>query len=192
MGCGLCIGDLILFVFGMIVFITAKIKLSPNWAIEGAMARLVGVLLMLSLLAGPAAAFIYSFAIGADEGMKLAEKTRQPLDQGDMRALNERILEKIEGPSEVITVAGSAVPLMAAILLSIACAKRSEKATRSKDRDDDPDRRPRRSRREGATEENEDRPRDRRRGDDDDPPRRRRPGDEGEDDHDEGRIRSRT
>ena len=164
MACGICVADLAIFVLGLVVLITGRIKLTSSRGIEGGMARVIGVTLMLSLIAGPGSAGVYGGVIGATEGMKMA-RGKQQINDADKQALAERIQQRIEGPATIIRLVGSGVPLVIAVILTIVCAGPLKSKRLRDDREDDyeDEDRPRSSR-----EDDEDRPRRRSREDVDD------------------------
>jgi hypothetical protein len=196
MGCLICIGDLIMFILGLVVLIKGRVKLTSSRGVEGGVARLIGVILMSALLLGMVLPVGIAFAVIGGDALKFAQQ-QQGAGKGDMTPEQQKALEdkakQIETPVNLLTWAGSGVPLLAAIILAAVCSKPLGKTRRATaDRYEDEEDRPRRRRRDDEEDEDEDRPRRRRRdedeGEDEDRPRRRRRDDD-EDDDEGGRER---
>jgi hypothetical protein len=68
-----CIAEIAMLVFGIIFLVRGKINLSRDKVVEGAMARLIGVILILPL----PLAFLVGVMIGISKGMEAAKRGGQ-------------------------------------------------------------------------------------------------------------------
>jgi hypothetical protein len=160
MGFGCCIGQVAILVFGLIALIKGEFKLSANRVVSGGAARVVGALLLLSLALGPGGAFMYGFVVGANKGMQMAKQGKQQFNQADKAALEE----EIRTPAIIITLAGTAVPLVAALIVAIAASAPVRRPVRDDFEDEDVEDRP--PRRRNGEDDEDDRPSRRHRRDD--------------------------
>jgi hypothetical protein len=175
-----CIAEIAAFVFGIIAIVKGRFSLTRNRVVQGAPARVIGVLLMMPLILGQGGELVYGAAIGARRGFERAREGKQfgPADVQDLQ-------KDVIGPALVINIVGSALPLLLAFAIAVAKAEVPERPSRRRrrprlDDDEDDEELDRRRRRRDEDEEEDDY---------DDRPRRRRPrrGDD-EDDEDDRRI----
>ena len=165
-----CIAEIGAFVFGMIALVSGKFKLSRTKVVQGAPARIIGVVLLMPIVLGQGGSIIYGFFVGARKGAAVAAqgKTLTPADVEEMK-------KELETPLIVFNLVVGGISLVAALGIALATAQapaRPRRRDEDYDEDDDEDRRPRRSRDD----------------EDDDIPRRRR-GIDDDDDRDEERVR---
>jgi hypothetical protein len=164
MGFGCCIGQIAILIFGIIALIKGEFQLSADRVVRSGPARVVGALLLLSLVLGPGGALLYGFAVGVSRGVELAKQGKQAPNEADKAALKA----EIETPANIINIGGTLLPLVAAFIVAFATAGPRRRPVRDDIDDDDDDDRPRRRRPRDEDEDDEDdRPRRRRRDDDD-------------------------
>jgi hypothetical protein len=133
-----CIAEIASFVFGILALVKGRFALTGTRVVEGASARVIGVLLLCPLIIGQGGGVAYAFV-----WMMQHAAQGQAVDLNNLQAVQTQLAT----PLLIINVAGSAVPLLIALVIAVANARpirpgRSRRVDEEDDYDDDyPERR---------------------------------------------------
>jgi hypothetical protein len=84
-GCLCGIGEIVILVFGIIATVTGKVSLSRSRVCQGAAARVVGVILIIT----PVLAFGIPVTMGAVKGFQMGAQGKTELNAEEMKSLGE-------------------------------------------------------------------------------------------------------